>query len=408
MNVACIYTERDYIQIEKPLLTAATILFGIATIASILKNAGHNVELSVLTRDTQLSTTLGNLIVRFQPQLFCLTAVYSQFPLINRIAEVVKKIDPSIYVVLGGPYASLLPEEAIAFPAIDGICMGEGDLVILDLAEQIEAGMQPTGIHNFWFKQPGTNIIERNPPEPFNANIDDIPFIDRGLWRPWIMEPDKNPSVLVGRGCPFQCTYCCNHALRKLAPGNYVRFRSPENIIKEIQQITENPSVKDVYLEIETIGANLKYGLQLCQALAEFNEQRRTPVQFKIYFAVTSKLTRYANLMDQLFKMFNRANILSINIGLESISERVRNEVLSRPHYTNSDIICFCITAIRYNIKINLYVMIAIPGETPIDFQQTITIGSRFTSNSIMLSIFYPYPGTKLHRIAKRERDVAG
>lgn len=49
----------------------------------------------------------------------------------------------------------------------------------------------------------------------------------------------NNISILLGRGCPYSCTYCCNYALRKLTDGNYVRFRSPQNIIEEIRLIHE-------------------------------------------------------------------------------------------------------------------------------------------------------------------------
>lgn len=401
--LACVYSVESYVSLAKPIRDGASIPFGIATIASVLKNAGHDVELLVFTPDTPISETLRPFIQRFRPRLFCLTAVSTQFPLIRTIAEVIKQLDPSIYVALGGAHASLMPEEAIACPFIDAVCVGEGDLAIVDLANQLLEGRQPANIPNLWFKNPETKTIEKNSTAPFLSNLDGLPFIDRDLWRPWIQEPDRDPSVLVGRGCPFRCSYCSNHILGKLASGVYVRFRSPSNIIKEIEQITQDPQVNNVYLEVETIGFKIEYALQLCQALSQFNDKRETPIKFKINLAVTHKIVQDIKLMNSLFGAFKQANIVTINIGLESGSEKIRNEVLRRPRYSNEDILEFCNCAKKYDIKIILFVMIGLPGESIADFNETFHVVRLCEPHNIWLSIYYPYPGTDLYRIAKEK-----
>jgi radical SAM superfamily enzyme YgiQ (UPF0313 family) len=294
-----------------------------------------------------------------------------------------------------------MPEEAIAFPFIDIICVGEGDAAVVELAAQILEGRQPAGIPNLWIKKPGTDLLEKNSPAPFLADLDSLPFIDRELWRPWIQEPDRDPAVLVGRGCPFRCTYCSNHILGKLAGGAYVRFRSPGNIIKEIEQIAQNPDINNIYLEVETIGAKIDFAFELCQGLAQFNDRRDTPINFKINLAVTHKLVQNENLMKRLFASFKEANIVAINIGLESGSERVRNEILRRPQYSNEDIVSFCAYANKHGIKITLFVMMGLPGESIEDFRETYQIVKQCEPHNIWLSIFYPYPGTDLYRLAK-------
>jgi hypothetical protein len=102
LSIACIYSVESYVSLEKPIRDGASIPFGIATIASVLKNAGHDVDLLVFTPDTPILEILGSFIQRFRPRLFCLTAVSTQFPLIRDIAEVIKKLDATIYVALGG------------------------------------------------------------------------------------------------------------------------------------------------------------------------------------------------------------------------------------------------------------------------------------------------------------------
>ena len=247
-------------------------------------------------------------------------------------------------------------------------------------------------------------MVEKNDPAPFFSDLDSLPFIDRELWRPWIQEPERDPSVLVGRGCPFRCSYCSNHILGKLARGSYVRFRSHNNIIKEIEQITRDPRVTNVYLEVETVGVNIEYALQLSEALSRFNEGRDTPIRFKINLAVTHKLVREIDLLNRLFAAFKRANIVAINIGLESGSEKIRNEVLRRPRYSNKDIITFCACAKEYGIRITMFVMIGLPGESVADFQETYQVVRACEPYNIWLSIYYPYPGTDLYNFAKDKK----
>ena len=166
LSIACVYSVESYVSLEKPIRDGASIPFGIATIASVLKNAGHDVDLLVFTPDTPILETLQPFIQRSRPRLFCLTAVSTQFLLISNIAEVIKKLDSTILVALGGAHASLMPEEAIACPFIDVICVGEGDIASVELAAQLLEGRQPAQIPNLWIKQPGTDIIEKNDCRP--------------------------------------------------------------------------------------------------------------------------------------------------------------------------------------------------------------------------------------------------
>ena len=140
LSIACVYSVESYVSLEKPIRDGASVPFGIATIASVLKNAGHDVELLVFTPDTPVVATLRPFIERCRPQLFCLTAVSTQFPLISTVAEAIKQLDPGAYVVLGGAQASLMPDETIASPFIDAIGVGEGDSAIVELAAQETIG----------------------------------------------------------------------------------------------------------------------------------------------------------------------------------------------------------------------------------------------------------------------------
>ncbi len=116
------------------------IPFGISIIATVLKVAGHYVDLFVISPVTPLKKILQDYIKEKKPQLFCLSAVSSQFPPIEDVAALVKELDPDIFVILGGHHASLSPDQAIKCPNLDAICVSEGDSAVVQLTRQLEEG----------------------------------------------------------------------------------------------------------------------------------------------------------------------------------------------------------------------------------------------------------------------------
>lgn len=400
MNIACVYTLESFADINKPISSAKEIPFGISIVATVLKYAGHNVRMLVLSPYSPYKTILENHIAVYRPQLLCLTSVSTQFPFIRVIADLVKELDPSIFILLGGHHASLNADIVMTTPSLDAICIGEGENAAVQLANMLEKCRPITGIPNLYIRQ-ADNTIEKNESAPFIQDLDSIPYIDRTMWEPWIVEPERFHSVLVGRGCPYRCTHCANHAMNRLSSGRYVRYRSPENIIGEIDHISKlYPTCESIYLEVETIGANLKKATALFMQLEEYIHRREQPIDFGVNFSVTSAFVRNEERCREFLSILKRCHVAYMNIGLESGSERVRREVLRRPNYSNDDLSRFTQIAKEYGINLYWYVMIGVPGETLADYFQTVKACRDGQPKQVMLSIFYPYMGTHLYDLA--------
>ncbi len=349
MNTIFVSSVNSLVTKHKPLDTPLQMQFGISYISSLLKRHGHKTKLIIL------SELLGKInfnvidknIKEFSPRLICFTAVCSEYPFIAKLAKYIKTHYPDIYLLIGGPHVSLNPSEVLE-DAFDALCIGEGEYPTVELASQLEENKFPSSVQNLWIKH--CSDIEKNTQRPFLHDLDSLPFPDREMWQEWIDERQSSQNskhaVLLGRGCPFQCTYCCNHAFQKLAKGNYVRLRSPDNILEEIRAIVKCFSTdRLIYLEAESFGINKAWALELCSKLEGFNRTLSHPLSF----GTNLRVTPHADL-ESLFAACKRSNFSYVKIGLESGSERIRRQILKR-NYSNQDIINAVELARKYGIK---------------------------------------------------------
>lgn len=371
------------------------IHFGISYISAFLKKHGHNTKLFILSSflGRKNKILIDDYLKKFYPKLICFTAVTTQYPFIASIASYIRSHYPGIYLLVGGPHVSLNPER-IFFDGFNALCIGEGEYPTLELVSQLERRTVPSSIPNLWIRQ--GEDIEKNPTRPFLHDLDNLPFADRTIWQKWI--PQVGSVVLLGRGCPFQCTYCSNHALKKLASGNYVRLRSTGNILEEIKMITDRfEATKDIYLEIETIAINKEWAIELCGKLEMLNLNLKQPLSFGVNLRITPNADS-----ESIFAAFKKSNFKFVNIGLESGSEKVRYKILKR-FYSNQDVINTVKLARKYGLGVNFYNLIGVPGETTADFKETVKINQMCLPDYCNNSIFYPYQGTELYLECKKQ-----
>ena len=391
MKILFVYSLDNTHPAHKPLRSWSSIQFGISYISSLLKSHGHQTSLVVLgsnyNRDSMKLLTTH--VEEFNPGLVCFTAVYSQSSFIEKSARFVKKNWPDRYLMIGGVHATLQPEEVIAGP-FDALCVGEGEYPALELCRQLESGQEPHGIANLWIKPPAGGL-EKNQPREFIQDLDVLPFPDLEMWQPWISARDEEMTILGGRGCPYDCTYCCNHALKKITGGRYVRIRSPENLLKEVSYLYNNFSSRKFAFEIETLDCNTKWTLELCSKLKDFNDSVPDPISFGSNYRINPR-----TIDENVFSALESANFNFLNIGLESGSERIRREVLKRS-YTNDDFLKVVSLARKHGLAIFVYNMIGLPGESLSDHEETVQLNRQCQPDGHHTGIFYPYPGTELY-----------
>jgi hypothetical protein len=167
--------------------------------------------------EEQIDDFLLQMLMEKRPDAVIMSLVEDNYNQAHRLLLVVKKFNPLMPVVVGGPTPSAAPDILIDNPLIDYLIQGEGEEAVVELFKFLEKDQNIEGVRNLWYKENG--IVKHNPLRPF-INMDAVPIQEVELWdRRHFLKPYDGKLYWTGyfemsRGCPFKCTYCVNHAIQ--------------------------------------------------------------------------------------------------------------------------------------------------------------------------------------------------
>lgn len=295
-----------------------------------------------------------------------------------------------IPIIMGGPHPTFFPE-VINNEAVDIICMGEGEKAIVELLSKLESQENITNINNLYVKK--EEKIYRNDLSNLIKNLDDLPFVDRFIYRryPFIMR-QKNLRVMTGRGCPYNCTFCFNKSLKEMYKnkGEYVRRRSINNVINEIVQVRKHFKIKRVDFQDDTF----IYGFETW--LKPFLEEYRCKVNLPFTCSVRANLVTL-----ELARALKKGGCHSVKMGIESGNEYLNNTVLGK-NLTREVLMKAVENLKKANLKIETFNIIGIPGETIKDALNTLKFNQQLKVDFARCSLLQPYPKTEIEMYAKQ------
>ena len=358
---------------------------GIASMSAVLKKAGHHVDLFEIDNlGEQLIGLLGKILAD-KPDIVSISVNSHQFPHAQKIAQEIKKNYPAP-IFIGGVHAILFPDLLREAGTFDGVCIGEGEDAFLELVSKMAEGKDFLGVKGFWFRQ-GESII-KNEPRRLIEDLDRLPFPDRSIFRYFKKYKQKEirPRFIFSRGCPFNCTYCCNHALKQnyAGSGRYLRFRSVDKAIEEIKKLREEYDFYHIKLDDDTFSINKNWLLEFCDKFP------------KVFNDLTFECNiRPGTADEESLLALKQAHCTLIKVGVETGSEELRKKVLNR-QISNQEIISLFKKAKEIGLKTYSFNMVGIPGETKDSIKETILLNAQIQPDFMQITIFYPYMGTTL------------
>ncbi len=359
---------------------------GVGSIAAVIKQAGHDFELLHLTRPED-ARELAVEVAETDPDVIGLSCMTHTFPYVRSFAKAIKERLPRTPTVLGGVHAILNPEESIGVDGVDAVCLGEGETVVLPLLERLADGQSFADVEGLWVKHDGQ--VLRNPPTPLIQELDSLPAPDRSVFdfSRLVSTREGVLYVFASRGCPYDCAFCSNAAIRARSPNptKYLRYKSVAHVCREIESAArEFPgTLRGIYFQDEILTLNRSW-------LAEFAEvyPRRIGVPFNCNLRADLVTPRVAEQLQ-------RAGCNSVSIGLESGVERIRGGVLGK-NISDAEFHTAFERLRDHGMQINTFSMVGLPEETPTEALTTVFFNAESGVDKNMVSIFCPYPGTPL------------
>jgi len=308
--------------------------------------------------------------------LSCLTAHVGKA---YEIAKLVKTNFPNAIVIFGGLHPSTLPAEALSTGYCDYVVKGEGEIVLYELLKALYAGkvVDVLGVYSY-----RDGEIHYTGDAPLVPDIDMLPMFPHHLFD----HPKYDRGfITTSRGCPYRCSYCS----QRLLTGTTYRYKSTENVIKELDVLVNKYNQKQIVFYDDNFCLISSRVHELCDKLIEmgFPEKVQLSVQ-----------TRADNVLkhggEPLIKHMAEAGFTHMGFGLETGSQRLAD--LTRKDETIECHLEAAALCQKHGMDVSFFMIFGFPTETDEDRKQSFDVVQKANLQATKFNNLIPYPGTPL------------
>ena len=391
---------------------------GIMYIAAVLEQRGFQVAIrdtAIEGYDRKVDSTIHPSIITigesddsirdyiadYDPDIVGISVLfYNQAPQVHTVARLVKSVDPNTPVVIGGNqvserYVFLMEDSNIDFSMVN-----ECDLNFADFVGAYFS-------NGDYLKTPGlvyrTNTgLHVNDPDKRVENLDELPFPARhlvniekyfeiGLFHnPYSRHPHVG-HVMASRGCPEKCTFCTT----PLRWGKQLRWRSPESVAREIEQLKEVYGIGEIQFEDDSLTLNLKNLEQLCDLIKPFGIVWNTVNGIRPDYHGAK-----AGSQEKMFEKMAESGCYQVCLGVETGNQDLMDNLIKKR--LDLRMVKPCVKAAKKaGISAHVFLIVGFPGETLEDMEKTMDFAEDLGADSFSISIYTPLPGTPLYEYTK-------
>ena len=355
IHTPCLELEDD--RLEPPL--------GLLYIATLVKTQGYRVSIIDLASET--STELIDLIP-LDYDVYGFSTYSVNYRLTRQLALAVKERQPHAILIAGGPHATAIPHD-VSRDGFDLVITGEGELSVLET------------LNNITRRNRLSSILIGKRPNP----LDSLPFPDYDLvdLDTYTREVDGHRcvSILSSRGCPYRCSFCNSNILGR---GKPIRFRTPQNIVAEIQQIKNQFGIRHFRFQDDIFTINIERIRELAPHLAHENIVYRCFARVNTFSLEMSKLLRSSGCVH-------------VSFGVESGCSKLLAKDAMNKMQTPQQIQQALENAHETGIRSRIFLIVGFPGETDGTIEETLKLVKQCPWDEFAVYPLIAYPGTPLH-----------
>ncbi len=363
--------------------------YGLASISAYLKNRikGSEVTLLHIRAKSFGRDRLREKIRESLPHIVAFTSTTHSFLLVKQYAKWVKDLDDRILTVCGGVHVTLNPEEALASSGLDVVVRGDGEYPMEALVNEWIANKRIPNEKGIWYCKNG-KIVGNGC--AVVADLDSLPYPDWQLFDYMNLSAPRQGlgGIMLSRGCPYHCSYCCNRKLASIYKPNqagYVRFKSVERSISEIKNfIGKFPEIGTLYFDDDILPLKQKWFFEFAR---EYKKEINRPYWCNIR----------PNLVNgKTVEALVNSGCTRVGIGIETGNEGIRNEILKRG-LSDKTIIDAVSSLEESGVYVYGFNMVGLPGESKAELLDTIRMNANLGINKIQCTVFYPYKHTDIY-----------
>jgi radical SAM superfamily enzyme YgiQ (UPF0313 family) len=356
----------------------------LAFLAGALEAAGAEVKILDLVVYPYSRKILESLLKEFEPQMVGATAVTMTFDNAIEVIGDVKRINPQILTVMGGPHVSFCARETLnKFPELDVAVLGEGEKTIVELIRAVSRNEDLNSIDGIALRKNSETHL--TPSRGWLQDLDTLPAPARHLLALGRYRALGMPiSMTTSRGCPFKCIFCVG---RKMV-GARVRYRSPGNVVDELEYLN-SLNFNQINIADDLFTANKNHCLAVCDEI----------IKRKMQIKWTS-FARVDTVSDELLGKMSAAGCTAVSFGIESANTQILKTI--KKGINLAEVEAAVKMCSRAGIIPHASFILGLPGETPETIKETMDYGEHLKKMGLSYGfhLLAPFPGTEV-----RERN---
>ncbi len=338
----------------------------------------------------------------FKPDLAGVSCLFSgKFPATIFICSVLKKLNKSLPVVLGGIHPTVFHEKILnRFNCVDFIIIGEGEeSFVLLLNALFFNNISLSKIDGISYRN-GRKVMV-NPKSNFIHNLDSLPFpawdilrmedyeIEPETWQKYWHNPKRYKlkyrwPLLSSRSCPQQCNFCAVHLLQ----GKKMRFRTVNNCLEEIEWLYNEYGINYFSIIDDNFTLDKRRIINLADNIRKKN--------LKIYIDTPNGIAlKYFDkeILDALKSM----GLLRIFFAIENASDFIRNKIIGKNLSREKIFEASELMRNEKDIFVRAFFIIGLPQETSSTLDESYNMISQLYIDNVSVHFATPVPGTRLY-----------
>lgn len=362
---------------------------GMLSIAAVLEQEG--ISVSVIDPKPRMERDFNYIkeILKTLPDVVGFTLLSNQVKRAIPIIQRLKRLNPELPIVAGGPHATFMPDELLD-NSVDVVIMGEGEITVKELIPMLGSKQDLSEINGIAFKKNGKTY--RTKPREFIKNLDELPLparhlVDmdfyskrsiniRGLYL-------KTGTIMTSRGCPGECIFCASPNMWK----RVVRYRDPKRVVDEMELLYYKYKLDGFNLLDDTFTLNQKHVMGICDEI----RRRKLDIIWNCQGRVNTST-------EDVLRKIVKAGCVQIEYGVESGSQRILD--LAKKQITVKQIEDAFRLGKKFKIRSGANFVIGFPTETKEDIELTRKLAMKIKADLYDFFILVPYPGTEIQNIA--------